>query len=488
MSATKSLAVVGGGVAGMAAAIRLAAKGHQVSLYEAGPTLGGKLTDSRLGDFRFDNGPSLFTLPELLEDLFRAAGRDLKDYLDYDQLALVCRYFYSDGTTLNAWADTARFASEIEEKTGVKANRVARYFERSALMYETTTPVFLEKSLHQWRNYLNWPTLKGVLRLPLLGVFDSMHAFNQRWLGEQRLVQLFDRFATYNGSDPYRAPATLVQIAHIEHQKGAWYPKGGMIAIRDAMQNLLQELGVAVHLNTAVEGLVTTQKGISGIRIQGAAITFDEVVFAGDIQQFYERLMPQKPIKKKVKADELSTSALIFHWGMRGSYPQLDLHNIFFSKNYKQEFISLADAKVPDDPTIYVYVSAKHNPADAPYDHENWFVMINTPPNSGQDWEKISREMRTILLRRLGQVLAVDLENAIVAEQVTTPFSLAGKTGSYGGAIYGRASNNKFSAFLRQANFSSHIKGLYFCGGSVHPGGGIPLCLHSARIVDELMN
>jgi len=165
----------------------------------------------------------------------------------------------------------------------------------------------------------------------------------------------------------------------------------------------------------------------------------------------------------------------------------LDLHNIFFSENYKHEFDDLAVSRVPLDPTIYVYISSKLNPTDAPAGHENWFVMINTPPDSGQDWAREVVTIREIILNRLSQALNANLRENILCEQVTTPLTLAGRTGSMGGAIYGRASNNKFSAFLRHPNFSSDIKGLYFCGGSVHPGGGIPLCLHSANIVEQLI-
>jgi len=484
---SQNLAVVGGGVAGMASAIRLAARGFKVSLYEAGPTLGGKLSDSKTAAFRFDNGPSLFTLPELLEDLFASAGKKLADYLEYEKLDLVCRYFYPDGTKINAWADPELFAREIESTTGVKAAKVHKYLQRAAFMYETTTPVFLEKSLHKVSNYLNWPTVRGITRMPFLGVFASMHNFNQSWLGEKRVVQLFDRFATYNGSDPYRAPATLAQIAHIEHKKGAWYPKGGMIAIRDAMEKLMVELGVTIKLNAPVDELVVEGKTVTALRVREALHTYDKVVFAGDIQQVYDRLLSSKKTTKQQAPAELSTSALIFHWGVKGVYDALDLHNIFFSEDYRQEFIELSASKVPDDPTIYVYVSAKHHPADAPAGHENWFVMINTPANSGQDWEAEVIRMREIIIKRLSKSLHIDLQLNIVTEDVTTPLSLAGRTGSLGGAIYGRASNNKFSAFLRHPNYSPGIKGLYFCGGSVHPGGGIPLCLHSAHIVEQLI-
>ncbi len=482
------IAVVGGGIAGMAAAIRMAVAGHQVSLFEASQTLGGKLTDTRLQDFRFDNGPSLFTLPELLEELFSLAGRRLSDYLAYERLELVCRYFYPDGTKIDAWSDSDRFALEIERTTQVPAAKTKAYLRRAAFIYETTTPVFLARSLHRFSNYLRWVALKGVLRIPWLGIFGSMHAFNKAWFGDRRVVQLFDRFATYNGSDPYQAPATLLQIAHIEHQEGAWYPEGGMVAIRDALQKLLLELGVLVYIGRTVDQLDVTGGKLTGLTIAGKQLPFDKVIFAGDIHQFYERLLPGSRPHKNPEKDELSTSAIIFHWGVKGVFPQLDLHNILFSADYAREFTALRAGIVPEEPTVYVYVSARKNNSDAPEGHENWFVMVNTPADTGQDWAAETGRLRLQLQERLGKLLGLPLSQHIVCEAVTTPPELAGRTGSKGGAIYGLASNNKWAAFLRHPNYSRTVSGLYFCGGSVHPGGGIPLCLYSARIVDELIH
>jgi phytoene dehydrogenase-like protein len=234
-------------------------------------------------------------------------------------------------------------------------------------------------------------------------------------------------------------------------------------------------------------GLVEQAGRITGLKLQQGELSYDKVIFAGDIQQVYERLLPKPNIKPKLDPKELSTSALIFHWGVKGNYPALDLHNIFFSENYAVEFKTLAAGKLPEDATIYVYVSAKHHAADAPEGHENWFVMINTPADNGQDWTKLVSQQRTLILQKLSKALGMDVAANLVSEQLTTPVNLAGRTGSAGGAIYGRASNNKFSAFLRHPNYSSRIQGLYFCGGSVHPGGGIPLCLHSARIVNDMI-
>lgn len=483
----QKIVVVGAGIAGMATAIRLAAAGHQVRLCETNTQLGGKLTDTRLGEYRFDNGPSLFTMPELLEELFSLAGKKLSDFLQYERLDLVTRYFYPDGVIFNAWSDPERFAAEATQKTGIPKSRLLRYFQRAGFIYATTTPVFLERSLHQWSNYLRTVAIRGILRLPWLGTHLSMHRFNTLWLKEPHMVQLFDRFATYNGSDPYRAPATLAQIAHIEHAMGAWYPKGGMIAIRNALQQLLEALDVEILYNHRVDEVLTNEGKVTGVRVGEKRIEANKVVFGGDVHQLYERLLHRK-LQLKMKEQDLSTSAIIFHWAVASQHPQLDLHNIFFSHDYKNEFEQLAQGKLSDDPTIYLYLSARKNQNDAPEGCENWFVMINTPPNNGQDWQSELAKSRAQILQRLETELQVAIEAHIVAESVITPVELENRTGSKGGAIYGNASNTRWAAFLRHANYSSRIKGLYFVGGSVHPGGGIPLCLYSARIVDELIH
>lgn len=485
-TANTRVAVVGGGVAGMAAAVRMAVAGYRVDLFEAAPHLGGKLSEHRQGEFRFDCGPSLFTMPELLEELFQLAGRKLEDYLVYERLPLVCRYFYPDQTVVDAWADPKKFAQELALKTGASEQAVDRYLKRAALIYETTTPVFLEASLHDWQQYARREVALGLLRMPLLGTQSTLHRFNTQWLKAPKAVQLFDRFATYNGSDPYRAPATLMQIAHIEHGKGAFYPKGGMIALRNAIEKLLLELGVQIHKNSPVESLLLEGKQVKGIQLQGRSLEFDKVIFAGDIHQFYKRLLPDSKSKKsEIETNKLSTSALIFQWGMRSTFSQLDLHNIFFSANYEAEFAALKAAKLHQDPTIYVYISSKHNPEDSPAGGENWFVMINTPPDSGQNWTEWSQKWRRFLIDKLSKALGVPIENYIVEEHCITPPDIGKNTAATAGSIYGLASNTKWTAFLRHANFSRRYQGLYFVGGSVHPGGGIPLCLLSARIVDQ---
>lgn len=480
-------AVIGGGISGMAAAARLAKAGYAVCLYEANAELGGKLTDYSWEGFRFDKGPSLFTMPELLEDLFKDCGKDINAYINYRQLQLVTRYFYPDGVKVNAWSDIEAFAAELEKKLGEPKKGVLAYFKRAKLMYDTTAPVFLHRSLQDLGNLFRFSTLLRVLRLPWLGIFQTMHRFNSRWFQSAKVIQLFDRFATYNGSDPYRAPGTLSLISYIEHGIGAFYPVGGMISIRNALARLLYDLAVDVQLNTKINGFYIHKDEIKGVNLGNVQQPYDLVVSAIDIMQVNQSMYPIRSQPQVTAQPALSSSAIIFHWAMRGKCENLDLHNIFFTDDYRSEFAQIADGRLIENPTIYVYVSSKENPSDAPEDHENWFVMVNTPPNSGQDWEAHVANVRRFVKQRLSQVLAVDLETMLLHEHVMDPLYLERDTASVGGAIYGPASNSKWSAFLRQSNKHRSIKHLYFCGGSVHPGGGIPLCLLSAKITVDLI-
>ena len=481
------VAVIGGGVAGLAAAARLSAQGYRVDLLEAASEPGGKMRDYQADGFRFDGGPSLFTLPEVMEQLFADCGKKMSDYVTYDRLELVTRYFYPDGTQVNAWSSPERLASELELKIGEPAAQVSAFLKRAAYMYRITASVFIERSLHDWRNLLRLSTFLRLFAIPRLGIFTSMYHFQKRWLRHERSLQLFGRFATYNGSDPYRAPGTLSMIAHIEQERGAFYPHGGMVALRNALHQLAIDLGVHIRVNTRADRFWIHEKRLKGLLLGEEREVYPIVVCANDILQVQRQQMPRKYSLKRFLSQELSTSAVVFHWAVRGSFPQLDLHNVFFSAHYRREFQHLQRGEIDFDPTWYVYISSKKNPADAPSGFENWFVMANVPAQRDLPWEALVERLREEAFDRLSKALGIDLKSLVNEQRVITPLEMERVTGAVGGALYGPASNSRWSAFLRQANRDQRIKGLFYCGGTVHPGGGIPLCLHSAAITADLV-
>jgi diapolycopene oxygenase len=485
------VAVIGAGIAGLATAVRLAVAGHAVTVFEAGPTFGGKMHQFALpGGYRFDAGPSLFTLPQLVDDIFRLAGRTPADYFRYERLDPITNYFFADGTRLTAWADSQKFAAEVETKLGTPAAAVTAFLGRAGRAYDATADTFLHKSLHKAGTYLSPETLKAVAALPQLGLLGTMHQRHEKAFGnDPRLVQLFDRYATYNGSDPYQAPATLSMIPHLEHGIGAFYPEGGIYAIAESLERLATEFGVKFRYNEPVEEIVTAEKRVTGVRTALDVYDFGRVVSNMDVVPTYRRLLPHQPAPERTLGQPRSSSALIFYWGISHEFPELDLHNIFFSADYQAEFRAIFQEKtVADDVTVYVNITSKKTPTDAPPGHENWFVMVNVPHDQGQDWEALTQKTRAAVLRKLSLTLGTDVAPLIAAERVWTPPGIAADTSSFGGALYGSSSNNALAAFLRHPNFSGRLEGLYFCGGSVHPGGGIPLCLLSAKIVSTLIS
>ncbi len=480
--------IIGAGIAGIATSIRLFLKGFEVEVFEANAYPGGKLAEIRLGDYRFDAGPSLFTRPDLVEELFRLAGKKPEDHFTYQRLPLVCRYFYEDGLILDAFAEPEKFAAELAEKTGEEEATVLQALEKSREIYDITSHVFLDRSLHRWQTYARWDTFKSLLRLGRIDSFRSMHAANEARFRDPRVVQLFNRYATYNGSDPYQAPATLHVIPHLEFNIGAFLPDKGMVDIPASLFRLAKELGVRYHFNSKVDEILLQGNKVKGVRIQGEVMPADVVISNMDVVPTYRKLLPNiRPPEKKL-TQERSSSALIFYWGIRKKIPQLDCHNIFFSENYQAEFEHIWEKKTLfDDPTVYVFISSKVLPEDAPPHGDAFFVMINVPANEGQDWDALITQSRKNILQKLGRLLGEPIEPLIEQEDILDPRSIEARTSSFQGALYGTASNNRFAAFLRHANFSSRIKGLYFVGGSVHPGGGIPLSLLSAKIVGEMI-
>lgn len=480
------IGIIGAGIAGLAAAVRMANRGYDVEVFEANDFPGGKLSEFQVKGYRFDAGPSLFTMPHYVDELFLQTGLDPSLHFHYKRLPIICNYFWEDGTHLNAYAEQQAFAKEIEQKLGVPAERLHKMLADSRRKYQLTGRIFLEKSLHQLKTWLHKDVIKAMIQIPTLDLFTSMHKVNKRYLQHPKLVQLFNRYATYNGSNPYKAPGLLSIIPHFEYNIGAFYPTGGMYHITKSIFGLAKQLGVQFHFNTPINEIIVKNGQATGLRVNDQIQHFDRIISNMDVFHVYKKLLPNEKQPDRILKQQKSTSALIFYWGIKKTFPELDLHNIFFSDNYKTEFDYLAKGKIYHDPTVYINITAKYTPEDAPQNCENWFTMINVPHNTGQNWDEWIAEARQHIIKKINRILNTDITQLIECEEVLEPRSIESRTCSHLGALYGTSSNSRMAAFLRHPNFSSRIQHLYFCGGSVHPGGGIPLALLSAKIIDEI--
>ena len=484
----KSCAIVGAGISGIAAAIRMRNKGYAVTVFESNSFPGGKLSTETTMGYRFDMGPSVFTMPEYVDELILLSGKHPRDYINYVPLDPVYKYFFEDGTIIDGFHGKEKYADEIASKTKDIKEDIVRYLNKTEVMYNLTAEVFLHKSLHKLKNFFTKRVVKGLLNFGKIGAFDTMNGMNQKAFKDPKTIQILNRYATYNGSSPYLAPATLNVISHVEIEKGAFYPLGGMYTITSSLVKLAKDIGVTFCFSTSVREILVADKKIKGIRTDRDTLNFDVVISNMDVYNSYSKLLPnaKKPIK--LLSQPKSSSGIIFYWGIKNDFKQLDLHNIFFSENYKEEFAAIfSEKKTYHDPTIYVNITSKHTATDAPEGCENWFAFINTPNNSGQDWDQLVKEAKERIILKLNRILNTDIRSLIECEIVFDPRVIESRTSSAFGAIYGNASNNKFSAFLRHPNFSKDIAGLYFCGGSVHPGPSIPLCLLSAKITTDMV-
>ena len=481
------VAIIGSGIAGIATSIRLKAKGFDVTVYEKNSFPGGKLSSFKLGEFRFDAGPSLFTMPQYVDELFEISGENPKEHFKYKRKKIACKYFWEDESIFNAYSDKEKFYDECENKFNVERKQIKKYLNKAKKKFDLTRKIFLEKSLHKINSFLNYETVKALFNLNIYQINKNLDEVNQKEIEEKHLVQLFNRYATYNGSSPYKTPGMMTLIQHLESHYGTYIPLKGMNDISNSLYRLAERKGVKFEFESEVEKIEIQNNQATGIIVNNKLKRFDKIVSNSDVYSTYKNLLKEKLNHNSLK-QERSSSAIIFYWGVKKIYKQLDLHNIFFSDNYEKEFRYIFDEnKIIDDPTIYVNITSKDVPADSPESCENWFVMVNSPFNTGQDWEKIKNTLRSNIISKLERILKENISNNIVEERIYTPVDLESNTNSHQGSLYGISSNNKFSAFLRHPNFLKKIPNLYFCGGSVHPGGGIPLCLLSAKIVSNLI-
>ena len=490
------IAIVGAGIGGIGAAVRLAAAGHRVTLLEKNSLPGGKMSLVEADGFRFDTGPSLITLPGVLVDTFRAAGRRIEDYLTLKPLDPICRYRFADGSRLDVSSNLPRLVTEVGNLAPQEVTNLFRFLAHARAIFERAGPVFLLKERPRPRDFIS-RRAADTLRID---AHKSLHRTVRHFFKDPRLVQLFDRYATYSGSSPFRAPGTLAIIPYIELAGGGWYIEGGLYRLVEALMEVARELGVHFAPDCEVtEALVGSRMGwrgarTAGVRLRGGGtILADSVVVNADPMYAYGTLVPEQfrseRLVRRMSSLEPSSSGFVLLLGVRGDYPSLSHHNIFFSADYREEFDAIFRRGVPaDDPTIYVTATSKSDPTQAPPGHSNLFVLVNAPALTPEaDWPAWRGPYRDNILARLEVAGLSGLRERIVYEQIITPQDFEEKYNSWYGSIYGVSSNSKSTAFLRPPNRAPGLSNLYFVGGSVHPGGGIPLVLLSARLVARLI-
>ncbi len=489
--------VVGSGLAGLSAACTLAARGHQVTVFEKNDWIGGKAAELEKDGFRFDMGPTILTLPEVLFRIYEEAGLKLEEHLDLVRLDPQWRCFFDDGSVLDLVEDTEVMGQRIQQFSGALDQAgFRRFMVHARELHEISRRYFFYKPVSSVGDIMK---SRGVGLGPLMDlakmrpgqtVFQAVRSY----IKDDKVAQMLDHFTQYVGSSPDASPAVLCGIAHMQTGEGVWYPMGGTRAVPVALEKLARSLGVEFRTNTRVERFDVADKQVQALVTEsGERFEVDALVSNMDAVRTYRELIGGEPAKKfdTLRKYEPACSGVVFYWGLKKQYPQLLHHDFIFSRDPEEEFDSIYRKGEPaPDPSAYLAVTTRTEPGTAPEGCESLYCLVHTPYlRPHHNWKEMLPGYRRVILDKLARCAGLtDLEENIVVEEVLTPQDIHDRYAVLNGAIYGLASHGRLNGAFKPNNRSPYIKNLYLAGGAAHPGPGMPMVMMSGWIAADVLD
>ena len=472
----KKVIIIGAGLGGLSAAISLKQSGYDVEVFEKNAQIGGKLNVLKERGYTFDLGPSILTLPHIFERLFERSGKKMSDYFSIRPLRPHWRNFFEDGVTLDLYPEPEKMAAEAR-KVGEPPENIERFLKYSARLYDLTNDGYFEQGLDNWQGFAKH---YGLLKFFKFDLFRTMHQGVASHLQTEYFRNIFDFFIKYVGSSAYRAPAFMNAMPTIQFRYDLWYVDGGLYNIALGLKRLMEELGIKVNLNAEVSEVRRENKRVTGLVANGTFHAADIIVSNMEVIPAYEKLLceDKKFIASLEKKLEPTCSGLVIELGLDCQYPQLAHHNFFFSGHQKEHFAKVFERyELPDDPTIYLVAASKTDPSVAPAGYDCLKILPHIPhiddahPLTREDYAKL-KDRILIKLERMG---LKDLRKHIVFEHFWTPLDIRAQYNSNKGSIYGVVSDRWKNFAFKAPKQSTLYPNLFFVGGSVNPGGGMPM-------------
>ncbi len=489
--------VIGAGLGGLSAAARLAKSGFDVEIFEKSGAIGGKCRTEWFGDYAFDTGPTLLTLPAVFRDLFKKTGGRLEREAKLAPVDPAFNYFFADGSTLEfPNLDLPKILNSIDSTFGKRqGNDWHNLMQRAEAMWDISRTPFIESEIPSLTSFLKNRRILSDVRT--IAPWLTLSKVAAKYTDDPRLRMIIERYATYTGSDPRKAPGVLATIAFMETTFGAWHVEGGIGNLAIALGARCEALGVKIHLNTPVSEILTSNGAAVGVIVNGSRLAADAVVANADAEVVYNSLIPGEKralrgVRRNLKKSEPSLSGFSLYLGLRNSsgaeLPAIGSHNVFFPDRYHEEFDDIFASKIPvRDPAIYI--CAPQDPAmirGSVDEMQAWSVLVNAPrhdPEGGYDWNGKGEEYAEKLIKKMDG-LGLRVSERLEVMEFRTPEELQSRYNAPGGSIYGGAVHGATSVFTRPQN-RSPLKNLYLSSGSAHPGGGLPMVTIGGELVAE---
>lgn len=485
--AAREVLIVGAGLGGLSAAVRLAAQGYRVRVLERHATPGGRCGLWESEGFRFDTGPTLLLMTDYLRKVFADAGRRMEDYLELRQLDPNYRVYFADGTRLDVTSRINGMLEGVEKIEPGVGPRFLRFLAETSKLYTIGLAAFVDRNVHRPRDFFN---LKNGLLLLRARAMEQLQAMVGRFFRDERLQQAFSFQSLYLGLSPYESPAIYSLLPYTEVAGGLYFPMGGMHAIPRALARLAEELGVEISYGTEVSALERSGERIAAVRLaDGRRLAADLVLVNADLPYAYETLLGEP--YKNIDRFDFSCSAYLMYLGVDRAYPALPHHNLVVPSDLRRACEDIFERhQVPADPAFYVCNPSKTDPALAPAGMENIYVLVPVPsqdPARPIDWAVEGPRLEAEMLERLERFGLTDLKRHLVTKRTFTPADFHLELGATRGEAFGLAHGIDQVGYFRPHNRHAECTNLFFVGQSTHPGCGVPMVLISSRLVVERM-